>query len=583
MRKTSSHLNYICWFALPALSLLGAPMARGDDESLSEFKAKIEAEVNAIKQNYETKIQGLENRVETLESENAQLKQHKSSTTSNNQAPEVAALKQRVIKLEQTKTETAIAAAPNETAQPLAPDPIRKIQTQIREDATETRDIYKQDWPFDVAKLYELPRPFEFHGYLRSGFGMNGEDGKMVAFQAPGAGAKYRLGNEADTYGEFALVNNWLRTDDPSKAPYVKTTVRISYSTGENFSYDSLNNQVQGNDIALREAFVEAGNVFQSIPEIRFWAGQRYYQRHDIHINDFFYLDMSGYGGGVEDIPVGDFAKLDAAWIGGSVDNYVTDHGNVAKQNLDLRLTDIKVLSGKLTLWLDLSHTRGGDVRNVFDPNGNPIAIESSSGWAVGLIHRTNEPTAVATDDGKGGTVPSEKTQGGFLGGYNDFSIQYGSGAAYNFASTLDTSGPNLDEAWRFRVTDHFTIQPWDRFAMQAVGIYEETEFGGPNSHQRWGSLGARPIYYFSDRFSIALEAGIDWAKSEPLGTDGHLWKITLAPQISRGGKFFDRPVLRAFVTYAKWSDGFKGLVGGTPYQNDTEGLTYGLQVETWW
>jgi maltoporin len=199
------------------------------------------------------------------------------------------------------------------------------------------------------------------------------------------------------------------------------------------------------------------------------------------------------------------------------------------------------------------------------------------------LIHRTNEPTAVAADDGKGGTVPSEKTQGGFLGGYNDFSIQYGSGAAYNFASTLDTSGPNLDEAWRFRVTDHFTIQPWDRFAMQAVGIYEETEFGGPNSHQRWGSLGARPIYYFNDRFSIALEGGIDWAKSEPLGTDGHLWKITLAPQISRGGKFFDRPVLRAFVTYAKWSDGFKGLVGGTPYQNDTEGLTYGLQVETWW
>jgi maltoporin len=53
-----------------------------------------------------------------------------------------------------------------------------------------------------VKKLYDLPRPLEFHGYLRSGFGMNGEGGKMEAFKAPGAGAKYRLGNESDTYGE---------------------------------------------------------------------------------------------------------------------------------------------------------------------------------------------------------------------------------------------------------------------------------------------------------------------------------------------------------------------------------------------
>jgi maltoporin len=41
--------------------------------------------------------------------------------------------------------------------------------------------------------------------------------------------------------------------------------------------------------------------------------------------------------------------------------------------------------------------------------------------------------------------------------------------------------------------------------------------------------------------------------------------------------------VLRAFITYANWSDGFRGLVGGVPYQNRTNGLTYGVQAETWW
>src|SRR5436190_23372572 len=94
--RTSGRNRYIRWFALAFPLFLGAPTARGADESLNEFKNRIEAEVNAIKQKYETKIQGLENRVETLESENARLKNHKSSSssTASNQSPEVAALRQ---------------------------------------------------------------------------------------------------------------------------------------------------------------------------------------------------------------------------------------------------------------------------------------------------------------------------------------------------------------------------------------------------------------------------------------------------------------------------------------------------------
>lgn len=552
------------------LALIDLPSVQAADDDLEAFKAQMKAEMEGMKANYEKRIEGLEKRIDTLESDNARLKKQKAVTATTIQpvsrSPEVTQLNNRVTKLEekseQQQTTQSSATETRVTANGTA---IEDLERKLHEDATETRDVYRDagGWPFDIKKLYDLPRPFEFHGYFRSGFGMNGEGGKMEAFKAPGAGAKYRLGNENDTYGELALVNNWLREDEPLQSPYVRSTIMISFSSGENFSYESLNNQAQGNDIALRQAFVEGGNVFQSVPEIRFWAGQRYYMRHDIHINDFYYLDMSGYGGGVEAIPLSSFGKLAVAWIGGSVDNYMTDHGDAAKQNIDLRLYDIKALCGKLTFWFDYSNTRGGEVHNVFDPAGNKLHIQSSSGWAIGLIHRTED----------------EK----FLGGYNDFSIQYGSGAAYNFQSTLDSSGPDLDDAWRFRVTDHFTIQPDPHFAMQAVALYEETEFGGPNSRQRWASLGARPIYIINDRFSIALEAGVDWAKSEPMGTDGHLWKITLAPQLSRGGKFFSRPQVRAFITYARWSDGFRGLVGGETYANDLEGLSYGIQAETWW
>jgi len=63
----------------------------------------------------------------------------------------------------------------------------------------------------------------------------------------------------------------------------------------------------------------------------------------------------------------------------------------------------------------------------------------------------------------------------------------------------------------------------------------------------------------------------------------GWLRKFTIAPQIAAGRDFFSRPVLRAFITYANWSDGFRGFVGGTPYRNKTSGLTYGVQTEIWW
>jgi len=93
----------------------------------------------------------------------------------------------------------------------------------------------------------------------------------------------------------------------------------------------------------------------------------------------------------------------------------------------------------------------------------------------------------------------------------------------------------------------------------------------------------------FTKYLSLAFEAGFDHTEGfvpaldgEPY-VDGWLRKFTIAPQIGTGRKFFSRPVLRAFLTYASWSNGFRGMVGGVPYMNRTDGLTYGVQAETWW
>jgi maltoporin len=117
-----------------------------------------------------------------------------------------------------------------------------------------------------------------------------------------------------------------------------------------------------------------------------------------------------------------------------------------------------------------------------------------------------------------------------------------------------------------------------------ATAIYQDTKDGSrTRGVDRWISFGGRPVFFFSEHTSLAIEAGFDRTSSGDDRYRGWLRKITIAPQIGAGRQFFSRPVLRAFITYADWSDGLKGYVGGVPFVNSTDGFTYGFQTEAWW
>ncbi len=127
-------------------------------------------------------------------------------------------------------------------------------------------------------------------------------------------------------------------------------------------------------------------------------------------------------------------------------------------------------------------------------------------------------------------------------------------------------------------------LQPNDKFAIMPIFVYQRTRDGIPkHGWNEWISFGARPEYFFNKYLSLAVEAGFDHTRSGTGQYDGWLRKITIAPQLGAGNKFFSRPVLRAFFTYASWSNGLRGYVGGVPYQDGTSGVTYGVQAETWW
>ena len=397
-----------------------------------------------------------------------------------------------------------------------------------------------------INKLEEQLKGFEFHGYLRSGYGLNSRGGQQVAFQAPGAEAKYRLGNEAETYAELIFVNNWVNPQRDKDKAWIKTEFMIEGNTSNSASYADFRGGIGNDRFRVREAFVQAGNIFKSQPQAKFWAGERYYRRYSSHINDFYILDMSGYGGGVEDLDV-KVGKMAVAFLAGARPDITTENGNYAKSNIDVRLYDVKAPGGKLSGWFNYARAKGGTT-----PTGT--VIPTSNGYAFGIAHQRLE----------------------WKGGYNWFSVQYGKGAASNFSTTIDDPTPFLKDTKKFRIAEHLLIQTNDKFAIQPVFVYQRSHSGNPGEGwNQWISFGARPQYFFTDHLSVAFEAGLDRTSSGNGQYEGWVRKFTIAPQIGAGRKFFSRPVLRVFATYASWSNGLRGFVGGIPFQNKTSGFSF--------
>jgi maltoporin len=405
-----------------------------------------------------------------------------------------------------------------------------------------------------IAKLQEQVGLFEYHGYFRSGYGLNGEGGEQVAFQAPGADAKYRLGNEAETYGEFIFVNNWLNHEQDADKAWMRTEVMFEANTTNSATYANFPNGIGDDQFRLREAFVQAGHVLEWQPNAKFWAGNRYYRRQHLDIDDFYPLDMSGYGGGVEDIDLR-IGKMAVAFLSGARPDIVTQNGNLAKSNIDVRLYDLKGPLGLWAVWYDFATSKGGTT-------ATGTVVPTTNGSAIGIRHQRLE----------------------WHGGYHTFSVQYGSGAASNFSTDIIGPAPYVNRSAQLLITEQAVFQPNDRFGIMPIFVYQRTKDGNPqDGWNHWVSFGARPVVFFTKYLSLAVEGGVDQTHSGAGQYDGWLRKLTIAPQVGAGRKFFSRPVLRAFLTYANWSDGFRGQVGGVPYEKRTNGLTYGVQTETWW
>lgn len=69
---------------------------------------------------------------------------------------------------------------------------------------------------FGTVQAQDLLSQIDFTGYARSGIGNTAGGGDQACFRANGAGAKYRLGNECETYAELGLGATLYEEGDKS-------------------------------------------------------------------------------------------------------------------------------------------------------------------------------------------------------------------------------------------------------------------------------------------------------------------------------------------------------------------------------
>src|ERR1700733_1075354 len=518
----------------------------------------LQQQLQQLKQQYEATTHDLEQRIAALEQqiekEKVAREQQIEKQKEDNAKAKQATVSAAELAAEQT-VRKAILGNSNEVG--------GRFQGTV---PSEPSYIFLQEAETKIEKLQQKESLFEFHGYFRSGYGLNSVGGQQVAFEAPGAEAKYRLGNEAETYAELIFANNWVNPDHNSDKAWFRTEFMVEANTSNSESYSSFPNGIGNDQYRFREAFVQAGNVFESQPNAKFWAGERYYRRQHIDSDDFFPLDFSGYGGGVEDVDV-NFGKVALAFIDVARPDVITQNGNLTTNHVDATLYDVK---GPFGLWggyFDYTTSKGGRITTASTAVSSTVTnTPSSNGYAFGIRHQRLE----------------------WHGGYHTLLVQYGTGAASNFSgpgigATIPTPSFDTAKSKRFLVTEQIVLQPNDKFAVMPIFLFQRMRNLNTNNHMmQWVSFGVRPEVFLTKHLSLTGDCGFDHTDL-PGSYDGWLRKCTFAPQIGADRKFFGRPVLRAFLTYANWSNGFRGLVGGIPFENQTNGLTYGVQAEHWW
>ncbi len=399
----------------------------------------------------------------------------------------------------------------------------------------------------------------DFHGYARSGIGWTSNGGEQQCHKLAGAGSKYRLGNECETYSELKLGQDLYKENDQ----VFSIDTNVAYSVSQQNDWESTTP-------AFREMNAQGKNLIAALPGANLWAGKRFYQRHDVHMNDFYYWDVSGPGAGLENVDLG-FGKLSAAVTRDTEAGGSAAFGSKTEYYLDPAdgAVKTKTVSNK------------ADINNdIFDLRLASLATNPNGTLELGVDYgHANPADGIDLVDGaskNGAMFTAEHTQS-VMGGFNKFVVQYATDSMTSWNNGHAQGSSVNNNGSMVRVIDHGAISLNDKWEMMYVGLYQDTNLDN-NNGSTWYSAGIRPMYKWTPIMSTLLETGFDHVKDQASGETNHQYKVTLAQQWQAGNNIWARPAIRLYTTYAKWNEKFSA---GTPA--DDNQLTFGAQFEAWW
>jgi maltoporin len=374
--------------------------------------------------------------------------------------------------------------------------------------------------------------PEGLHGYVRLGHGAHRDahawrDGQ-ACFGLEGV-AKYRLGNECDFNAELGYTGELAR---PAGGAILAATAmaRAFHATPA----------IGGSSLSLSQVHIQAKNL-AALKGATAWIGKRYYNRPDVHVQDFKYVVMDGKGAGIDGVALGP-GKF----------SYAVFRDKAPHQPAAIRHSFI---------YQDLPANRGARLK-LDATLIRPGSSAGHGGWSLSLTHKQHE----------------------LFGGDNTLALQYGVGPGMEIGATGDIgTGSGFK---RIRIVDQLSWQLNPAFSGSANFVRQRDS--GPGGTRTWTSFGLRPVYALHDHVKLQLEIGHDRITGAGAPRQ-ELTKLTLAPTVARAKDFWSRPELRAFVTYARWNRAAQSAAAaGSPLSGSgvfgarRHGVSVGVQFETW-
>ncbi len=376
----------------------------------------------------------------------------------------------------------------------------------------------------------------DFNGYFRAGTGISSEGNGDVSVDKNGVG---RLGNENDNYYEFGL-NQELKSGEQT------WRVESMIAQGNNGA-----NGWEDGDFNVAQFAVKAKGLIAGDDTAELWAGKTYYQRKDIHITDFYYLNTSGTGGGIQNLSVGD-QKLSLALMQDG------DHDDSTGYIFDARLANIG-------LW-------------------------ENANLELALAYNFATEKSDANEEADDGLLATAILQQGLSNGFNQTVLQFGTNGygvqAANFwgAGTYYNRGnADQNDATGYRLLNWGVVSLGQSWEMgHQLAYLAGSDIGANKQDIDQYSVVVRPMYKWNDTMRTVFEAGYNAGERiDSSGADTEDFgnaKFTVAQAWAMGDSFWSRPELRVYGSYLLDTENDDAFATG----KDSE-YVFGVQVEAWW